>query len=27
LRSWAPRIRRHVIARLQAGRNVPLHQP
>jgi len=25
LRSWAPRIRRNFIARLQAGRNIPLH--
>jgi hypothetical protein len=24
LRSWAPRIRRNFIARLQAGRNIPL---
>jgi len=24
LRSWSPRIRRNVIARLQAGRNIPL---
>jgi hypothetical protein len=24
LRSWSPRVRRNVIARLQAGRNIPL---